>query len=102
MILLRGEQYIHVAEFGVDESGRQIAAQMKKGIYPVGFPPIDSAFPTLRNVYLPQMMKDRWTLLNLIIQADKLLSKMKLITLLTQTQMQVQRIQKSVERCTLY
>ena len=82
-----------VKELKVDNI-RHIAAQMKKGIYPVGFPPIDRMLPMLRNVYLPQMMEDRCTLQNLIIQADKFLSTKKL--------MQFLRIQKQGEGCTLH
>ena len=58
-----------IEEFKVNT--RQVAAQMKKGIYPVGSPCVDSLLPKLRTAFLPQMMEDRSTLLNLIIQADK-------------------------------
>ena len=47
-----------VEEFGVDETAWKIAAQMKKGIYPVGFLPIDSLSPIIQNACLPEMMED--------------------------------------------
>ena len=60
-----------VEEFKVNEATKQIAAQMKMGIYPVGFPPVKSMNPILHHVYLPQMEEDQSTLLDLVIRADK-------------------------------
>ena len=59
-----------VEEFVSDKATRQIAAQMKMGIYPVGFPPVKSMNPILQHVYLPQMEEDRSTLQNLIFRAE--------------------------------
>lgn len=61
-----------VKEFGRDDVTRRIASQMKKGIYPVGFPPVKDMMPALQRAYKEQMEKDRETLLHLIIQADKM------------------------------
>ena len=84
-----------VEEFKVHETTRQIAAQMKKGIYPVGFPSVNRMPPALRNDCLSQMMEDQCTLLNMIVQADKSLSKKKFIE-------QTRRIPKQALGCTLH
>ena len=60
-----------VKEFEVNEETKRIAAQMKMGIYPVGFPPVKSMNPILQGVYLSQMEEDRSTLLDVVIRADK-------------------------------
>ena len=61
-----------VREFQVNDATRQIASQMKKGIYPVGFPPVKNMIPALQHAYTQQMLVDRSTLRNLVIQSDKL------------------------------
>ena len=57
-----------VQEFEVDPSTREIADQMGMGIYPVGFPPVKSMEPLLQQAYIPQMVKDRDMLRELIVR----------------------------------
>lgn len=58
-----------VEEFRSDPTSRDIARQMQKGIYPVGFPPLQKMKPALLPVYKESMDEDRETLMNLIIQS---------------------------------
>ena len=57
-----------VQEFEVDPSTREIADQMGMGIYPVGFPPVKLMEPLLQQAYIPQMVKDRDMLRELIVR----------------------------------
>ena len=59
-------------EFEGNQETKKIADQMGKGIYPVGFPSIETMPPVLREAYKPQMTKDRDTLLDLVFRAKKL------------------------------
>ena len=61
-----------VREFQVNDATRQIASQMKKGIYPVGFPAVKDMIPALQHAYSQQMLVDRNTLRNLVIRSEKL------------------------------
>ena len=67
-----------VREFEGDQETKRIASQMGKGIYPVGFPSIKTMKPVLREVYKPQMDKDRDTLLNLVFHANDFCSTQQL------------------------
>ena len=57
-----------VQEFKVHPSARKIASLMGMGIYPVGFPPLSRLPPVFQQAYIPQMVKDRDMLLDLILQ----------------------------------
>ena len=57
-----------VRELKVNPSTREIASQMGMGIYPVGFPPLRRLPPVFQQAYIPQMVKDRDMLLDLILQ----------------------------------
>ena len=57
-----------VQEFKVNPVTREIASQMGMGIYPVGFPPLSGLPPVFQQAYIPQMVKDRDMLLDLILQ----------------------------------
>ena len=60
-----------VKEFKVNKDTKRIAAQMEMGIYPVGFPDLDSMDPAFQKAYQPQIEKDVAALKNLIYRADK-------------------------------
>ena len=67
-----------VNEFEGHQDTKRIAGQMRKGIYPVGFPSVETLKPILREAYKPQMMKDRDTLLDLVFQAEEFYSTQQL------------------------
>ena len=58
-----------VEEFRSSHLTKDIALQMTKGIYPVGFPHIKRLVPALQQTYKHTMMEDRETLMDLIIQS---------------------------------
>ena len=60
-----------VEEFKGNPETKPIAAQMMKGIYPVGFPDITGMNSTFQEVYKAQIAKDRQTLMDLVFEADK-------------------------------
>lgn len=57
-----------VQHFEVDSPSREIASQMGMGIYPVGFPPVESMEPLLQQAYIPCMVQDRDMLRELIVR----------------------------------
>ena len=57
-----------VQEFEVNPDTREIASQMGMGIYPVGFPPVESMEPLLQQAYIPCMVQDRDMLRELIVR----------------------------------
>ena len=58
-----------VEEFRSSDVTKDIALQMAKGIYPVGFPPIKRMQPAFQQAYKQIMAEDRKTLMDLIIQS---------------------------------
>ena len=61
-----------VNEFEGDQYTKRIANQMEKGIYPVGFPSVDTLRPVLQEAYKEQMAEDKKTLLDVIFRAEEL------------------------------
>ena len=90
-----------VKEFGTNEATRRIATQMKKGIYPVGFPPVKDMIPALQHAYKEQMMEDQKTLLNLIIRADKMHLTKKLFVEQVKPAIQYIEVERRSSGCTL-
>ncbi len=61
-----------LAEFRSDPKTREIASQMEKGIFPVGFPPLKTMAPVFQQAYKEGMAKDRKTLMDLVIRSDRI------------------------------
>ena len=57
-------------EFRSQTVSREVAGQMQKGIYTVGFPPVKSMLPALQSAYKSQMEDDRNTLLDLVVESE--------------------------------
>ena len=63
----RREEFVQ--EFEVDPVTREVASQMRMGIYLVGFPPLKYISPSLQETFRLQMEQDRDTLRGLIARA---------------------------------
>ena len=58
-----------VEEFRSDPTTKEVASRMKKGIYPVGFPPLQRMDSRLQEFHKPSMLKDKETLMDVIIRS---------------------------------
>ena len=68
---IAGVREAFVEEFRSSDLTKDIALQMAKGIYPVGFPPMQKLVPPLQQYYKQIIAEDRKTLMDLIIQSRK-------------------------------
>ena len=57
-------------EFRSDPNSKEIAHQMRKGIYPVGFPPVKSMIPALQLAFKEVIDDDRNRLLDLVVECE--------------------------------
>ena len=60
-----------IKEFQANEYTKPIADEMKMGIYPVGFPPLNTYEPQHQAIYKRQMEQDKKALEDLIVKAGR-------------------------------
>ena len=90
-----------VEEFQSDPTTRDIARQMTRGIYPVGFPPLLKMKPALQAFYSDIMEEDRKTLMNVIIQSKKAHLTRRLFVEKVKPVIQVVYVEKESSSCTI-
>ena len=57
-------------EFRSGPNSKETARQMKKGMFPVGFPPLKSMLPALQPALKPVIENDRNSLLDLVVECE--------------------------------